>query len=728
MSATIDNSLFQQTSKLRFGWGKQVQSILQTEAAECGLACLAMIANYHGYQTDMHTLRQRFALSLRGATLKQVMDMAQGLKLSARPLRLDLDEMNQLQLPCILHWELNHFVVLKKVLANNKGIIILDPARGERTIGPDELNKCFTGVALELSPMADFVQKKEQRTIKITQLLGKVVGLKRSLVQIFALALALEAFAIVSPFFMQWVVDGAIVASDSNLLTLLCIGFGLLMVIQIAIGLARSWVVLYLSTHLNVQWVSNVFSHLIRLPVTYFERRHLGDVVTRFESVHQIQQTLTTGFIEGVLDGLLGVVMLIIIFVYSPTLAWVVIAALVIQGLLSWASFAPMRRLAAEQINLGAKNQSQLFESIRAVQSIKLFASENDRQARYVNGLVESTNRSIASQKLNLGVGALAGITAGIENVIVVWLGAGAVMQNQLSIGMLFAFMSYKATFSGRIQSLIRKCIEFKMLKLQGELLADIVLSKTDLSSSSATKTLPPECEDGSIPEIEVRNVSFRYSPSEPWILKNVNLKVTKGESLAIVGPSGGGKTTLMKLMLGLIDPTEGEVLFRGQPINQLGAAYRQAVGAVMQDDQLLSGSIAENICFFNQMPDQQRVRKCAEQAAIAKDIEKMPMQYQTLIGDMGSSLSGGQKQRVVLARALYKQPKLLLLDEPNSNLDSKSEAVVINQISKLEATKIMIVHHAKSAMQYDQTVLVEFGEVSKKFGYFPNSLSTDSA
>jgi ATP-binding cassette, subfamily B, bacterial CvaB/MchF/RaxB len=542
--------------------------------------------------------------------------------------------------------------------------------------------------------MADFVPKTEKRTIKVTQLLGKVVGLKRSLVQIFALALALEAFSIVSPFFMQWVVDGAIVAADSNLLTLLCIGFGLLMVIQTAIGLARSWVVLYLSTHLNVQWISNVFAHLIRLPVTYFERRHLGDVVTRFESVHQIQQTLTTSFIEGVLDGLLGMVMLIIIFVYSPTLAWVVIAALVLQGIISWISFAPMRRLAGEQINLNAKNQSQLFESIRAVQSIKLFASENDRQARYVNGLVESTNRGIATQKLSLGVGAISGVLSGLENIVVVWLGATAVMQNQLSIGMLFAFMSYKATFSGRVQSLIHKFIEFKMLKLQGELLADIVLNSTDPASHTASKQLPPPCEDGSIPEIEIRNVSFRYSPSEPWILKNVNLKVTKGESLAIVGPSGGGKTTLMKLMLGLLTPTEGEVLFRGQPIQQLGATYRQAVGAVMQDDQLLSGSIAENISFFSQTPNIERIKQCAEQAAIARDIEKMPMQYQTLIGDMGSSLSGGQKQRLVLARALYSEPKIVFFDEATSHLDAESAQDIGLKLEVLTFTRVEISHN----------------------------------
>jgi ATP-binding cassette, subfamily B, bacterial CvaB/MchF/RaxB len=716
MSATLNNNtLFNPASKLRFGWGKQVHSILQTEAAECGLACLAMVANYHGYQTDLPTLRQRFALSLRGATLKQVIDMAQGLKLSARPLRLDLEEMNQLQLPCILHWELNHFVVLKKVLGNDKGVVILDPARGERTIRADELSKCFTGVALELAPMADFVQKKDQRELKITQLLGKVVGLKRSLVQIFVLALALEAFAIVSPFFMQWVVDGAIVAADANLLTLLALGFGLLMVIQTAIGLARSWVVLYLSTHLNVQWIGNVFAHLIRLPVTYFERRHLGDVVTRFESVHQIQQTLTTSFIEGVLDGILGMVMLVIIFLYSPTLAWVVITALLIQGIIRWLSYAPMRRLAAEQINLGAKNQSQLFESIRAVQSIKLFASENDRQARYINGLVETTNRTIATQRLNLSVGAISGIVSGLENILVVWLGATAVMQNQLSVGMLFAFMSYKATFSGRIQSLIAKFIEFKMLKLQGELLADIVLNKTDAASQTATKQLPPPSEDGSMPEIEVRNVSFRYSPSEPWILKNFNLTVAKSESLAIVGPSGGGKTTLIKLMLGLMPPTEGEVLFRKQPINQLGATYRQAVGAVMQDDQLLSGSIAENIAFFSQTPDQTRVRECANQAAIARDIETMPMQYQTLIGDMGSSLSGGQKQRVVLARALYANPQVLFLDEATSHLDKDTEAAITAVTDRLPMTKVIIAHRTETLAKCSQIAIVQAAQVIVK-------------
>jgi ATP-binding cassette, subfamily B, bacterial CvaB/MchF/RaxB len=234
------------------------------------------------------------------------------------------------------------------------------------------------------------------------------------------------------------------------------------------------------------------------------------------------------------------------------------------------------------------------------------------------------------------------------------------------------------------------------------------------LSSNAATKTLPPPCEDGSIPEIEVRDVSFRYSQSEPWILKNVNLKVTKGESLAIVGPSGGGKTTLMKLMLGLLNPTEGEVLFRGQSINQLGAAYRQAVGAVMQDDQLLSGSIAENICFFNQMPDIDRIRQCAEEAVIARDIEKMPMQYQTLIGEMGSSLSGGQKQRIVLARAIYSNPTVLFLDESTSNLDLESEKMACFSVAKLSSTKLISTHRTEALKSCNRIVCIDKGSIAK--------------
>ena len=567
--------------------------------------------------------------------------------------------------------------------------------------------------------MADFVSKIEKQSVKLAQLLGKVTGVKRGLLQIFGLALALETFAVLSPFFMQWVVDTAIVSADYDLLTLLAIGFGLLMLIQTAVGAARSWVVLYLSSHLSVQWVSNVFSHLIHLPTSYFEKRHLGDIVTRFDSLQHIQQTLTTSFVEGVLDGLLGILMLAIIVFYSPVLAAIVVTGVVIHAAISWISYSSMRRLASEQISLGAKTQSLFLESVRAVQSIKLFGAESDRQARYVNAMVETTNRKIASQRLGLTVGTLSTLISGIENIAVVWVGAMLVMQSQLSVGMLFAFMSYKATFSGRTHALIGKFVELKMLKLQGELLADIVLSPPDAAGIKRENLdtlhepqLGANVDASERAEIEVKNVSFRYSPTEPWILKDVNLSVAKGESLAITGPSGCGKTTLLKIMLGLIEPTSGEVLLRGKEIRSMGSSYRDSIAAVMQDDSLLSGSIAENICFFSQQPDQERIVRSAQAAAIFDDVMKMPMKFQSLIGDLGTALSGGQRQRLQIARAIYRKPLVLFFDEATSNLDVAAESRICAATKYIGSTLIAVAHREAFVKQCDRRF--ELGVVTK--------------
>jgi ATP-binding cassette, subfamily B, bacterial CvaB/MchF/RaxB len=694
-------------SKLNFGWRKKLPIILQTETAECGLACLAMVAAFHGNRVDLAILRQRFPISKQGATLKQIIDIASSIGFNARPLRLDLHELTELKAPCILHWELNHFVVLKRVLRDNQGIVIHDPALGERSIAFKDVSDKFSGVALELLPNASFKPQVEEQTISISQLMGNVTGLKRSLLQILVLSLALEVFAVIAPFFSQWIVDGAIVSGDKDLLALLAIGFGLVMLIQTAIGCARSWVVMYMASHLNVQWLGNVFGHLIRLPMVYFEKRHLGDIVSRFNSVQTIQQTLTTSFVEGILDGLMAITMLVIMFVYSATLTWIVLAALVLYSLIRWIAYGPMRRIAEEQIALSAKEQSLFLESLRAVQTIKLFGAEDDRRARWMNALVDSMNRGIDAQKRNIGFGIAYQILSGLENIAVMWLGALLVMDNKLSIGMLFAFVSYKTTFSGRVHSLIGKFIELKMLKLQAQRLADIVLTPPEqLEYKQPIDSVSRETEpiasilnvvgaNTAIAEIELKEVSFRYSSSEPWVLKKVNLQIAKGESIAITGPSGCGKSTLLKIILGLIEPTEGQVLFRGQPINTLGKKYRQRVAAVMQDDQLLSGSIADNIRFFAQDRDEARMAQCAIDSSIAAEIARMPMQFETLVGDMGSSLSGGQKQRLIMARALYVNPDILVLDEATSDLDEGNEAAITATLNKRRTTRIEVTHRA---------------------------------
>ncbi len=702
---------------LQFGARRRLPVFLQTEAAECGLASLGMVACFHGHRIDLAGLRRRFTVSLKGATLAYIMQAAGRLHLAPRPLRLELDEMPQLRAPCILHWDLNHFVVLKS--ADNRGAVIHDPAFGVRRLSMAEVSKHFTGVALELSPTSEFRQADERRRVRLRDLMGPVVGLRRSLSQVFLLALALQAIAIVSPFYMQWAVDGAVVSADRDLLTVLGLGFLLLAVIQVGITALRSWVVLYLSTTMNLQWLANVFSHLLRLPVSYFEKRHLGDVVSRFGAVNTIQRTLTSSFVEALIDGVMAAATLAMMMVYSIALTAVAVAAVGLYGLLRWAFYAPLRRATEEHIVHSAKQQSHFLETVRGVQSIKLFGRQEERRSRWLNLVVDAVNQDLIAQKLGLGFRSANGLVFGIERIAIVWLGALLVLESAFSVGMLFAFVAYKEQFSARVAGLIDKAIELRMLNLQGERLADIVLTPPEEQSS----TLPVDAIESSL---EVRALSFRYSDTEPFVLLNCSFCVAQGESLAIVGVSGGGKTTLLKLMLGLLQPTDGKILAGGVDIQKLGIdRYRKLVGTVMQDDQLFAGSIADNISFFDPAPDPIAIERFAQMAAVHEDIAAMPMGYNTLIGDMGAALSGGQKQRVLLARALYKQPRILFLDEATSALDVQKERAVNEAIRSLNLTRIIIAHRPETIASAERVIVLQAGKVSQDLR---RAATTDSA
>ncbi|WP_330832680.1 peptidase domain-containing ABC transporter [Piscinibacter sp.] len=694
-------------SSLNLGFGRhRVPMLLQTEAAECGLACLAMVAAYHGLNTDLPTLRQRFTLSLKGVTLMDLTRIAGQMQLNARALRAEMEHLPQLQLPCVLHWDLNHFVVLTDV--RHGKAVVHDPARGVRQLTMDELSKHFTGVVLELTPAADFQRRVERQSVTLGQLLGRVSGLKRSLLQIFALALALELFMLLSPFFMQWVVDGVLVTADRDLLVTLGIGFTLLVFVQVATGAIRSWAVLYLSATLNLQWLSNVFAHLMRLPVSWFEKRHTGDVMSRFGAVQQIQQTLTTSFIEAVLDGLLVVLTLAMMWVYSGTLTAIALGSVAVYAGLRWAFFRPLRDATEEAIIHDAKKASHFLESLRGVESIKLFNRQEDRQARFMNLVVDAMNANLATRRLDLVLGVLHKLLFGLERVAVVWVGALLVLDRQFSVGMLFAFFAYKEQFALRISGLIDKAVELKMLKLQGERLADIVLTAPE-----PEVLVPPRADLTA--RLELRGVGFRYSDTEPAVLKGVNLVIEPGESVAIAGPSGCGKTTLLKLILGIHEPQVGDVRVGGVPMAHLGLrSWRELIGTVMQEDQLFAGSIIDNISFFDASPDMAWVEECAKVASVHDEIEAMPMGYHTLIGDMGTSISGGQKQRLLLARALYKRPQILLLDEATSALDVDRERLVNQAVKQLGMTRVIVAHRPETIASANRVIVLSEGRVAQ--------------
>jgi ATP-binding cassette subfamily B protein RaxB len=700
--------------QLHLGIGdRRLPLVLQTEAAECGLACLAMIAAHHGLRTDLPTLRQRFSLSLKGATLADLVRMAGPLNLSPRALRLEMEHLSQLQLPCVLHWDLNHFVVLKSL---SRGVAVIhDPARGVRRLSLDEVSRHFTGVALELLPTADFVKRSEQQAVTLRQLLGRVTGLKRSLLQIFVLALALEAFMLLTPFFMQWVVDGVLVSGDRDLLITLGMGFCLLVLIQVATGAIRSWAVLYLASTLNLQWLSNVFAHLMRLPVAWFERRHQGDVMSRFGAVRRIQETLTTSFMEVVLDGLLVVATLVMMSIYSGLLTTIALSSVLVYAVLRWAFFRPLRDATEESIIHDAKTASHFLESLRGVQAIKLFNRQQDRQGRYMNLVVDAMNADIATKKLGISFGVFNKLVFGLERVAVIWVGALLVMDRSFSVGMLFAFLAYKEQFALRISGLIDKVVELKMLRLQGERLADIVLTTPEVDDGLRPLGAAPDAR------VELRAVTFSYSDSEAAVLNECSLTIEPGESVAIVGPSGCGKTTLLKLMLGVHAPQSGEILVGNMSLRQLGlSTWREMVGTVMQDDQLFAGSITDNIAFFDAQPNIDWVRQCATMAAVHDEVEALPMGYETLIGDMGASLSGGQRQRILLARALYKRPKILFLDEATSALDIDRERQVNLAIKQLQLTRVIVAHRPETIASANRVIVLHDGRVAQDLRSVP--------
>ena len=688
--------------KLAFGWGARLPMITQTEAAECGLACLAMIVGFHGQPCEITELRRLLSVSLKGVNLKQLVSMAERLGFASRPVRLELDELRKLSTPCILHWDLNHFVVLAKATAD--GVVIHDPAVGVRKLPMAVVSKHFTGVALELSPVGEFEPALAPPRVRMRSVLGRIVGLRRSLGQLFALALAIEVFAVISPLFMQWVVDHALVSADRDLLLVLALGFGLLLLLRTIVSAMRGWILIVLGASLKVQSRSNLFSHLVNLPAGYFEARHLGDVMSRFGSQDSILQAITTDLIESVLDGLLVSITLVIMFVFAPTLAVMVVAGALLYALLRWASYTPLRHASMEAIVWGARRDSHLLETMRGVKTVKLFNGQDGRRAHWMNLLVETVNRQVTTQKLRLLFRIANALLIGSLAILVVWLGANRVLENQMSIGMLLAFIAYKDQFLSRVSNLIDRAVDLTMLRLHAERLADIALTKPE------PRGLPEEGAALARPvSVEVRNLRFRYSDSDPWVLDGVSFRVEAGETVAIVGASGCGKTTLLKILASLLPPVEGELLVDGQSLNHLGAErWRSMIGVVMQDDKLFAGSVADNICFFADQKDQHRIEECARLAAVHDEIVAMPMGYHTLIGDMGTVLSGGQKQRLLIARALYRQPGVLLLDEATSHLDVTNEKLVSAAIRATKLTRIIIAHRPETIRSADRVINLE--------------------
>ncbi len=679
--------------------------IRQAEAAECGIACLAMISNAHGYKIDLTSLRSRFPVSMRGATLKDIIAVASQMNLAGRPVRCELEELIKLRTPAILHWNMNHFVVLKS--ASKKRLVIYDPARGKITCSMADAARHFTGVALELSPGPSFQRKTEKNPVKLASLI-KIDGQGwKAISQGLALSIFLQVFVLLGPYYMQLVIDEAILKGDLSLLTAIACGFALLKVFEALTTVIRGLVFQFLANVVAFDMEASLFRHMLRLPLSFFHRRHIGDIQQRFGSLAPIRDLIVNGAIAALVDGALSIFLGIIIFLYDQTLGFIVVGFVLFYGVLRFAFLEISKRLSGDFLVADANENTKFLESLRAMQTLKVAGIEDARETLWRNLAIDTVNAQIRMGNVNIGYKAISQTLMSLSNILVVFLAASNTIGGTMTIGMITAFVAYKSQFEQKLLALLEFYVQFKLLDVHLQRVSDIALARPERSSD--TQPMAGNLSG----HLQLRNVYFRYAPHEPTILAGANLTVEPGEFVALAAPSGTGKSTLLRLITGLYEPSNGAVLYDGVEAGRWGLTnLRQMMGVVLQDDVLLAGTILENISLFDEKPDIERAVTAGRIACIHDEIEAMPMGYRSLVGDMGSSLSGGQQQRIVLARALYRQPRILVMDEATSQIDVETERKINSELQRLDITRVVAAHRTETIAAADRVCTIVNGRI----------------
>ena len=672
--------------------------------SECGLACVAMLSVYHGHQTDLVALRKRYPVSINGMTLRTIMEVLRNLYLVPHAYQLGADGLLVLKTPCILHWNNNHFVVMRKI--SRSYVIIHDPSAGVRRISISEAQRNFSGTALEIERQAEFERLEDASSrLRLADFWALCAGFRPLFVKLFLLSIPIQALGLVLPQYVQLVVDKAIAAKDLSILWLLVLGFCATAIFRAILGAFREVLSHFVGITIGLQLKDHLLLHLLRLPSAFFATRTTGDIYSRFESLDRIREFLTGNAISLVVDSALLVGAAVFMVMYSPTLAVVVLVFVFLEMILRVSLIQKLKDLSDAQLNSYSQVNSHLLESIRVMETIKLFSRERQRQRMWREKSTGALEQDLKISRWQSFLASARDALSGVEQILVVGLAASFVLDGLFTVGMLFAFVAYKTLFISAFRGLFDKIIEFQMLGLHLERVSDLSHTETESELDAIQKNAATSARMDSS-SISFEDIWFRYGTGEPWIVSDFSLTVKAGESVALVGPSGCGKTTLLKLGLGLAQPNKGRILIDSVDAAKLGPiGHRRHVSAVMQDDRLLTGTLAQNISFFGAEPDMRLIIHCARLACLHSEILRFPMGYETMVGDLECSLSGGQKQRLLIARALYKQPRILFLDEATSHVDSAKEESIVNAIEGLNMTRIIVAHRTETIQSVDRVV-----------------------
>ncbi len=698
----------------------------QQSAADCGAACLVMVGRYWGKNLSINRLRDLANVSRSGASMRSLSAAAESLGFATRPVKASLDKFAQQSLPAIAHWQGRHYIVVYEI--TKKQVIVADPAIGQRQLTIKEFLAGWTGYALLLQPTTSLKKTQEANT-PFWQLFDLVKPHFQVLLEVFIASVLIQVFGLITPLFTQLLLDRVIV--QGSILTLNTVGFGLLVfgLFRVAINGLRQYLLDHTANRISVALMVGFIKHTFGLPLSFFESRYVGDIVSRVQENQKIQRFLTGEALSIGLDLLTVFVYVGLMFWYSPPMALMTLAIVPPFVLLTFFATPFLRRISREVFTAGTLENSYLIQSLTGISSIRSMAIEQTVRWHWEELLNNLIKKNFSGQVISNQLQLISSTIQSLASTGLLWFGAWLVIQNQLTIGQLVAFNMLLGNIIQPFQRLIILWNQLQEVIVATERINDVLEAQLEEDLEHNPRQFLPRL----IGRIRFHNVTFRYHPeSEINILENLSFEILPEQTVAVVGRSGSGKTTLSKLILGLYLATDGRVLIDNQDVTSISLhSLRSQIGVVDQDTFLFGGTIRENITIAHPEASLEEIVEAAQLAGADEFIKRMPMGYETQIGEGGGMLSGGQRQRLAIARALLGNPRLLILDEATSHLDAESERIIQNNLKKIlqGRTSVIIAHrlstvrHADLILVLDRGVLVESGTheelITKKGHYF---------
>ncbi|MEA5578141.1 ABC transporter transmembrane domain-containing protein [Anabaena sp. UHCC 0451] len=697
----------------------------QQSASDCGAACLVMISRYWGKNFSINRLRDLSNVNRSGASMRSLTAAAESIGFATRPVKASLDKLAQQPLPAIAHWEGKHYIVVYEI--TKKSVIVGDPAIGQRQLTIGEFRAGWTGYALLLQPTSSLKETPDANT-PFWQLFELVKPHSQVLLEVFVASVLIQVFGLVTPLFTQLLLDRVIVQGSTT--TLNAVGFGLLIfgLFRVVINGLRQYLLDHTANRIGVALLVGFIKHTFRLPLSFFESRYVGDIISRVQENQKIQRFLTGEALSIILDLLTVFIYVALMFWYSPPMALLVLA--IVPPFVFLALFATpfLRRISREVFSAVATENSYLIQSLSGIASIRSMAIEQTVRWRWEELLNNLTKKNFSGQVIGNQLQIISSIIQSLASTGLLWFGAWLVIQNQLTIGQLVAFNMLLGNIIQPFQRLIILWNQLQEVVISTERINDVLEAEVEEDLALKPRQILPRLRG----KIYFDNVTFRYHPeSDINVLENLSFEILPQQTVAVVGRSGSGKTTLSKLILGLYPPTDGRVLIDNQDVSSISLqSLRSQIGVVDQDTFLFGGTIRENISIAHPEATLEEIIEAAQMAGADEFIKRMPMGYETQIGEGGGMLSGGQRQRLAIARALLGNPRLLILDEATSHLDSESERIIQNNLKKIlkGRTSLIIAHrlstvrHADLILVLDRGVLVESGthdELITKRGHY---------